>query len=84
MNIDKLLRATRSARRSVTLDLRPDKDLIFLNTLPETGEAILLDTCVYIDQLQGRLPSDVETRIMLRGAYHSSLALSELSFPLGG
>ena len=84
MNIDKLLRATRSARRSVTFDLRPDKDLIFLNALPETGEALLLDTCVYIDQLQGRLPPDVETRIMLRGAYHSSLALSELSFPLGG
>jgi len=51
--------------------------------LPEAGDAIVLDTCVYIDQLHGRLPAAVEARITARSTFHSSIALSEICFPFG-
>ena len=43
----------------------------------------MLDACVYIDQMQGKLPADIAARILARSAYHSSLALSEIVFPCG-
>lgn len=85
MNLDigKLLRSTRSARRTFDLPTYNDDDLTFFEDLPEAGEAIILDTCVYIDQLQGRLPAEIEARVLGRSVFHSSLVLSELSFPFG-
>lgn len=83
MDIRKALRATRAARRTQTLSARSDKDLTFLEALPEAGDAIMLDACVYIDQLQGKTPAAVEARITARSSFHSSLALSEICFPFG-
>ena len=83
MDIGKLLRSTRSARRATDIPTRNDGDLTFFGDLPETGEAIMLDTCVYIDQLQSRLPTEIEDRVLARSTFHSSLVLSELSFPFG-
>lgn len=83
MDIRKVLRATRAARKQDALPTRSDEKLAFLNMLPEPGEAIMLDASVYSDQLQDRLPDDVETRIITRSSYHSSVALSEISFPFG-
>tara|TARA_Y100001951_G_C11238197_1_gene238822 strand:- start:341 stop:898 length:558 start_codon:yes stop_codon:yes gene_type:complete len=83
LKIRKVLRSTRAARRKRTLPTRPDSDLIFLETLPEAGDAIMLDTCVYIDQLQARLPAAVEARIAARNTFHSGVALSEICFPFG-
>lgn len=57
--------------------------MTFLEAVPEVGETLMLDACVYIDQLQGQLPTDAADRIMTRNAFHSSLALSEISFPFG-
>lgn len=80
MKIERLMRATRKARATQTLPRRADRDLPWFE---ETSEAIILDACVYIDQLQGRLPADIEARIVSRSVYHSSLAMAELSFALG-
>lgn len=83
MDIGKLLRSTRLARRATELPTREDDDLTFFGDASEMGEAIMLDTCVYIDQLQGRLPVEIEARILARSSFHSSLVLSELCFPFG-
>lgn len=82
MDIRRTLRSTRAARQVTSLD-GPAAPPVFLADLPEAGEALLLDTCVYIDQLQGRLPRAVEARITARNVFHSSLSLAELSFPFG-
>ncbi len=83
MDIGKILRATRAARRSTDLPTRDERDLPFFRDMPEMGEAIMLDTCVYIDQLQDRLPREIEARVVNRSRFHSSLVLAELSFPFG-
>jgi len=56
---------------------------MLLEDLPEAGDAIMLDACVYIDQLQGKVPAAAEARITARSIFHSSLALSEICFPFG-
>lgn len=43
----------------------------------------MLDACVYIDQMQGRLPESVARRIDLRTVVHSPVVLGELSFLFG-
>ncbi|WP_394415291.1 type II toxin-antitoxin system VapC family toxin [Sulfitobacter sp. 1A12126] len=83
MNIRKVLRATRAARKTRSLPTRTDLDLLFMEGLPVAGGAIMLDACVYIDQLQGKLPVAVEARITARSIFHSSVALSEICFPFG-
>lgn len=83
MKIDRLMRATRRARATPALPRRADQDLPFFNDMPEAGEAVLLDACVYVDQLQGRLPAAIEAKILARSVFHSTLALAELSFALG-
>lgn len=83
MKLERLMRATRRARATQALPRRADQDLPFFSEMSEAGEAILLDACVYIDQLQGNLPADIEARIVSRSVFHSSLAMAELSFALG-
>ena len=43
----------------------------------------MLDSCVYIDELHDRVPTDIVARVERRGVFHSLLALSELSFSFG-
>ena len=83
MNIKKLLRSTRLAQRTTFIATRPDDDLTFFKDLPEKGDSIIFDTCVYIDHLQGRFPANIVDRISGRSVYHSSMALSELVFSFG-
>lgn len=83
MDIGHLLKSTRAARRARDLPTRPDAELVFFADLPEMGEDVILDACVYIDQIQGRMPSEVADRIVMRSAFHSSLALAEIFFPFG-
>ena len=77
------MRRTRAARGIDALDRRGDHALVFFETLPAVGARIVLDACVYIDQLQDRLPAPIEERVLMRPASHSSLVLAELSYTLG-
>ena len=43
----------------------------------------MLDTCVYIDILQGRTPENVDRLVQLRLVNHSSVCLSELTHLFG-
>lgn len=49
----------------------------------EPGRELLLDTCVYLDVLQGRTPNVVDELLTLRITNHSTVALSELTHLFG-
>jgi predicted nucleic acid-binding protein len=75
--------AARLARSTATLSRRDDADLPFLTGENLAGPGILLDTSVYIDQLQGRLDPMVEKLIVHRHAHHSAVAIQELMHTVG-
>jgi predicted nucleic acid-binding protein len=66
-----------------TLARREDGVLPFASIEELAGQPLLLDTCVYIDQMQGRAPDLVETLIETRQVNHSSVAIQELMHTVG-
>ena len=66
-----------------TLAWRPDAELPFVAEDRIGGQALLLDTCVYIDQLQDRSPGLLEVLIAARQANHSTVAIQELMHTVG-
>jgi len=66
-----------------TLSRRKDEDLPFLGHSAEAGQELLLDTCVYIDGLQGRAPDGVADLLDLRHSNHSTVVLQELMHTVG-
>lgn len=66
-----------------TLQRRADADLPFANAMELAGQPLLLDTCVYIDQLQGRAPELVEQLVDARQVHHSTVAIQELLHTVG-
>ena len=65
-----------------TLRYRAEAELPFICTA-EAGPALLLDTCVYIDQLQGRAPKVVEELVGVRLTNHSAVAMVEMMHTVG-
>lgn len=47
------------------------------------GASLLLDTSVYIDRLQGKLPTVVKELIEIRLVNHSTIALAEMMHSVG-
>lgn len=66
-----------------TLARRRDADLPFLDAAQVAGSALLLDTCVYIDRLQGRAPAAVVRAIATRPVNHATVAIQELMHTVG-
>jgi hypothetical protein len=66
-----------------TLARRADTQLPFVDKNSLAGGALLLDTCVYIDQLQGRSPAVVDGVVTARQVNHSTIALQELLHTVG-
>ncbi len=66
-----------------TLARRPDAALPFASDGGAAGQALLLDTCVYIDQMQGRAPWLVEQLVDTRQVHHSTVAIQELMHAVG-
>lgn len=66
-----------------TLARRPDAALPFASLDELAGQPLLLDTCVYIDQLQGRAPALIEQLIETRQVNHSTVAIQELMHTIG-
>ena len=62
---------------------RTDADLPFLDPGASRGLGLLLDTCVYIDQLRGRFPDPATQFITTRQVNHSTVAVQELMFGVG-
>lgn len=55
----------------------------FLGNKVTAGQELLLDTCVYIDGLQGRAPTCVADLLDVRLSNHSSIAIRELMHTVG-
>lgn len=66
-----------------TLARRNDEELPFVGDIAEAGQELLLDTCVYIDGLQGRAPDIVADLLDIRLSNHSSVAVQELMHTVG-
>jgi predicted nucleic acid-binding protein len=66
-----------------SLARRNDTELPFVIEGELVGQPLLLDTCVYIDQMQGRAPSLVERLIETRQINHSTVAIQELMHTVG-
>jgi hypothetical protein len=77
-------RAIRWAKldRAVSLSRRRDSELPFLSSAGP-GQSLLLDTCVYIDQIQGKLLAVVDDLIGARPANHSTIAIAEMMHSVG-
>lgn len=75
---------TRKARKLKSLPRRPDSKL---NIVSDQAGVIsgptLLDTCVYIDILQGRAPEVVRSHLLRASSYHSTIALAEMTYTIG-
>lgn len=81
-DFDSALRWARFARQS-TLAHRSDAELPFVHEDMLSGQGLLLDTCVYIDQLQNRSPRILDGLIAQRQINHSTIAIQELMHTVG-
>ncbi|QND44325.1 DNA-binding protein (plasmid) [Rhizobium lusitanum] len=66
-----------------TLARREDRELPFIDDVVGAGQELLLDTCVYIDGLQGRAPEAVANLLDIRLSNHSTIAIQELMHTAG-
>jgi hypothetical protein len=66
-----------------TLARRSDEQLPFVNASRIAGQGLLLDTCVYIDQMQNRSPPILDDLISQRQINHSTVAIQELMHAVG-
>jgi hypothetical protein len=77
------MRKFKPERRIAALARRPENILPFVSEKTAGRAELLLDTCVYIDNLQNRLPSAVDHLVATRLSNHSGIALSELTHLFG-
>jgi len=62
---------------------RRTADLPLVQTPIDADAELLLDTCVYIDVLQGRTPANVDNLLEARILNHSTVCLAELTHLFG-
>lgn len=66
-----------------TLARRSDDELPFVDPGLIGGQGLLLDTSVYIDQMQARAPRILDDLIAQRQVNHSTVAIQELMHTVG-
>lgn len=66
-----------------TLARRNNDELPFVSPSLIAGQGLLLDTCVYIDQMQDRSPHVLDDLIAQRQVNHSTIAIQELMHTVG-
>ncbi len=66
-----------------TLARREDGELPFAGEEELVGQPLLLDTCVYINQMQGAAPAVVGRLVETRHVNHSTVAIQELMHTIG-
>ena len=82
-DLARALRRTRPQRAADALRRRRIADLPLVDTAAPAGPELLLDTCVYIDVLQGRTPQSMDDLLHSRIVNHSSVCLAELTHLFG-
>jgi len=76
-------RRIKPQRRAPRLIHRADADLPLVGGTPSTRRDLLLDTCVYIDLIQGKLPIPAKQLLASKILNHSTVALAELTHLFG-
>jgi hypothetical protein len=66
-----------------TLARRAGEALPFVDPGRIGGQGLLLDTCVYIDQMQGQSPPELDELVSGRQVNHSTVAIQELMHTVG-
>jgi predicted nucleic acid-binding protein len=82
-DLARALRRIKPQRTTDTIECRPIGDLPVLRKPISAGPELLLDTCVYIDVLQGRSPVSVDELLEARIVNHSTVCLAELTHLFG-
>lgn len=77
------LRRLKPEKRIGPLARRDDSHLTFVGPTVTAGPPLLLDTTVYIDALQDRLPPEVMELLRIRQINHSAVAIAEMAHVLG-
>ncbi|MBA8882070.1 type II toxin-antitoxin system VapC family toxin [Phyllobacterium myrsinacearum] len=77
------LRALKPEKKSVLATPRSKELLSWVKDEPLVGGPILLDTCVYLDVLQGKTDDKVDALLTYRLCHHSSVCLAELTHVFG-
>jgi hypothetical protein len=73
------VRRIKPQRRASPLVHRADANLPYIRETSIAGRELLIDTCVYIDLLQDRMPALVDRILQTRIINHSTVALAELT-----
>ncbi|WP_210203209.1 type II toxin-antitoxin system VapC family toxin [Labrys okinawensis] len=73
------LRRVKPQRIADTIRQRPPADLPFVMTPISAGTELLINSCVYIDILQGHTPASVDDLLSARIINHSTICLAELT-----
>jgi predicted nucleic acid-binding protein len=79
ISIQKSLRRLKPEKHLKALKPRDRSALTFLRQLERPFPKLLLDTTVYIDELQGRLPQHAEISLRLTEIWHSTVTEAELA-----
>jgi predicted nucleic acid-binding protein len=85
-NIHRTLRRLKPALRRGTLRRRDRAELTFIDPyapVPAQGPKLLLDTTVYIDELQAKLSADFDIWLRSTVTWHSTVTESELLTMIG-
>ncbi|OCC03185.1 hypothetical protein BA190_19560 [Labrys sp. WJW] len=77
------LRRVKPQRVAGTIRRRPLADLPSVMTPISAGTELLIDSCVYIDVLQGHTPVSVDDLLSARIINHSTICLAELTHLFG-
>ncbi len=82
-DLGRALRRLKPGKRAGPLRSRPSSELPFLDLAKPLPRNLLLDSTVYIDELQGRLPGDAETLLRVATLWHSPVTAAELAVGIG-
>lgn len=82
-DIRKLLRRTKPEKRRTPFKRRSVASLPFAERAASLPRALLYDTTVYVDILQGRFPAAAEVAIRAADAWHSTVTGAELAASCG-
>lgn len=82
-DIARALRRIKPQRAAATIKRRVPAELTSVARPASAGAELLLDSCVYIDILQGRSPQAVDELIRTRIVNHSTICLAELTHLFG-
>lgn len=82
-DLERLLRTVKPEKLTLPIYPQRETSVLAASAQPGTGATLLLDTTVYIDNLQGRLPPEAERLVQQRHAMHSPVCIAELTHQFG-